>query len=99
MKHNPNDKCGLCDRLLGDSLIEWHHLVPKTFGGKELMPIHKICHRKIHSTFTERELKNYYFSFSHIKESEDIQKFIKWVSKKDLSFYDKSDFSNSRKRK
>ena len=36
------------------------------------------------------ELKNYYNTVDRIKEHEDITKFIKWVSKKELEFFDTS---------
>jgi hypothetical protein len=91
--------CQLCSRELGDLLIDEHHLIPKTFKGKETIKLHKICHRKIHSVFSERELLNYYNSVDRIKENEQIQKFITWVNKKPIDFYDVSKDSNERKSK
>jgi hypothetical protein len=91
--------CQLCSRELGDLLIDEHHLIPKTFKGKETIKLHKICHRKIHSVFSERELLNYYNSVDRIKENEQIQKFITWVIKKPIDFYDVSKDSNERKTK
>jgi hypothetical protein len=91
--------CQLCSRELGDLLIDEHHLIPKTFKGKETIKLHKICHRKIHSVFSERELLNYYNSVDRIKENEQIQKFITWVIKKPIDFYDVSKDSNERKSK
>ena len=49
--------CPICDRELGNINVDKHHLVPKTRGGKDKFLIHKICHRKIHATFTEKELE------------------------------------------
>ena len=51
--------CPLCNRELGTEWIDEHHLIPKTFKGKETITLHRICHEKIHSTFSERELYNY----------------------------------------
>ena len=70
--------------------------MPKTFGGRDTEPIHKICHRKIHATFTERELKNEYHTWPALLGHEEIAKFIKWVAKKDPDFYDSSVESNRR---
>ena len=95
---NNADLCGLCDRILGKINIDHHHLIPKMHGGKETVPIHKICHRKIHSLFTEKELQKKYYSFTLLRENEDIRSFIKWVQKKDPDFYDGS-FTANRKRK
>jgi hypothetical protein len=41
-----DERCPLCGRVLGTVNIDRHHLVPKTFKGREQFPIHKICHRK-----------------------------------------------------
>ncbi len=78
--------CPLCDRLLGDD-INKHHLVPKTFKGKETVTLHRICHRKIHSVFTERELLKYYHTIERLLEHEDIRKFVEWVANKDPNYY------------
>ena len=49
---------------------------------------HKICQAKVHAVFTETELKTYYHTVDRLKEHDDIAKFIKWVSKKELEFFD-----------
>jgi 5-methylcytosine-specific restriction endonuclease McrA len=48
----PTDEgsCWLCGRPLG-SRIEYHHLIPKSRGGRATIPIHPICHRTLHRTF------------------------------------------------
>lgn len=89
--------CGLCDRELG-YVADRHHLVPKSRGGKEVVNIHKICHRKIHSTFSEKELEKYYNTFEKLRESVEIQHFVAWVSKKDINFYSGSRDANRKKK-
>lgn len=91
--------CPLCKRELGLINIDQHHLVPKTFKGKVTVPLHKICHRKIHATFTERELLNYYNTIERLLEHEQMQSFVSWVSKKPSEFYDGSINSNSKRSK
>jgi hypothetical protein len=91
-------KCPICQRALDKSANE-HHLVPKTFGGKNTITLHKICHSKIHHTFTERDLKNYYYTVERIMENEDMQKFAKWVAKKPIDFYDGNKDTKTRKNK
>ena len=83
------EKCPLCNRELAEPIVR-HHLIPPSKGGKDspTVPMHKICQAKIHAVFTETELKNYYNTVDRIKEHEDITKFIKWVSKKELEFFD-----------
>ncbi len=90
--------CPLCDRPLGTVNIDRHHLIPKTFKGKEQYPIHKICHRKIHSAFTERELLQRFHTWEALREHEDIRAFIAWVAKKPPEFYTRTFTSNKKKR-
>ena len=84
-----NNKCPLCDRELAEPIVR-HHLIPRSKGGRDTptVAMHKICQAKVHAVFTETELKNYYHTVERIKENEDIVKFIKWVSKKELEFFD-----------
>ena len=83
--------CPLCCRPLANPYNR-HHLLPLSKGGKGTTTIllHKICHDKIHSVFTEMELKRHYNTIELLKQNEEISTFIKWVSKKEPQFYDKS---------
>lgn len=94
-EHNP---CPLCSREL-ESPTTKHHLVPQLKGGRKLgtVLLHRICHDKIHSIFTERELQVSYNTIEKLLSNEEIQKFVKWVEKKEPSFYDSSK-QNSRKK-
>lgn len=87
----------LCDRLLGTMHIERHHLIPKTFKGKEQYAIHRICHRKIHSTFTERELMRNYHTWEALRAHEEIATFIAWVANKPPQFHARTFTSNKKK--
>jgi hypothetical protein len=91
--------CPICGRPLGDVLLEEHHLIPRTFKGRDTITIHKMCHQKIHATFAERELQQYYHTPERIREHSVMETFIKWISKKPLEFYDKNDDTTDRKRK
>ena len=98
--HKSPGDCPICDRELWcGSSIDKHHLVPKCKGGKETKYLHKICHRKIHSVFTEKELEKQYHDPEVIKLHPEIVKFIKWVSNKDPDFYDKTVTHNRKKRR
>lgn len=67
-----------------------HHLVPKEFGGRKhpIVIIHKVCHNKIHSVLTNRELWRSYNTIELLREHAEIRKFIKWIKKKDPEFMD-----------
>ncbi|MCG8326165.1 MAG: HNH endonuclease [Chitinophagales bacterium] len=87
-----NDFCLICERKLGTQNVSKHHLIPKSQGGKntKTILIHNICHQKIHSVFSEKELEREFNTVEKIKNSEEMIKFIKWVSKKDISFYQRN---------
>lgn len=91
--------CQLCGRPLGTIRIEDHHLIPKTFKGRVTIPIHRICHQKIHATFSERELYNYYHTVERLLEHEQIIKFVNWVRKRPIEFYDKNDDTADRRKR
>lgn len=84
--------CPICRRNLGTKNISKHHLLPKSQGGKhsETILIHNICHQKIHSLFTAKDLKANFDTVEKLTANEQMQKFIKWVAKKDPSFYQKN---------
>ena len=94
-------ECCICGRsLIKNSKIDEHHLVPKAKNGKygDKVLIHRVCHEKIHSIWTEVELANYYHTPERIVEHPVMQKFIKWVQKKPADFYSKTKMANSRRR-
>jgi hypothetical protein len=83
--------CPICGRPLA-SPYNLHHLLPLSKGGKGTTTVllHKICHDKIHSVFTEMELKRHYNTIERLKENSEIVNFIQWVEKKEPQFYDRS---------
>lgn len=82
--------CPLCNRELNSTNSNLHHLIPKSKKGKNVVRLHKICHNQIHALFTEKELAKKYNTIDILKTDERIQKFIKWISKKNPNFYEKS---------
>ncbi|WP_334188402.1 HNH endonuclease [Noviherbaspirillum sp.] len=84
------ETCPLCGRELIDGpSVNEHHLVPRTYRGRVTVRMHRICHNKIHSVFSEKELADYYHTPDRLLENEEICKFVKWVRKKDPGFYDR----------
>ena len=93
-------ECPICNRDMwkGPS-TDKHHMIPKCKGGRITEYLHKICHRKIHSLFSEKELEKRYNDPEVIKVHPEIVKFIKWVEKKHPTFYDKTVSHNRKKRR
>jgi len=91
--------CPICKRELGTINVDEHHLIPKTFKGKDTITLHRICHQKLHATFTEREMLHYYHTIERLVEHSEIEKFIKWVAKRPPEFYDTNKETKLRKSK
>lgn len=94
--------CPICHRPLGNKKsTSKHHLIPKSKGGKhtQLATIHNICHQKIHTIFTEKELKLNFNTVEKLRAHEEMKKFILWVENKDPDFYQSNRTSNNLKDK
>jgi len=99
--------CPLCGRpIIKGPSIDEHHLKPRAFGSKKEISadlnkviLHKICHMKIHSSISERELYRYYHTIERVKEHHDIIRFISWVQKKNPEFVNIHRDTKERKRK
>lgn len=92
--------CPLCGRdLVPGESVNRHHLVPKTFGGREAVWIHRICHNKIHAVFSERELEKYFHTFERLLAHEEIETFVRWVRKKEPTYYSRHDRPAHRRRR
>lgn len=91
--------CPLCNRPRPEGTYNEHHLIPATFKGKEKISLHKICHEKLHHTFSEREMQHYYHTIERLLEHEEIQKFVKWIKKHPPEFYIQHKDTKDRKRK
>jgi 5-methylcytosine-specific restriction endonuclease McrA len=82
--------CPICDRPIPTSQRDAHHLIPKSKGGKTTEYLHRICHKQIHALFTETELAQQYHHAQILRDHPGMKKFIKWVSGKPNSFYEKT---------
>ncbi len=103
---NKMDHCPICNREFGGEMQD-HHLKPRTFRSRthevlerdNLVRIHKVCHQKLHATFSEKEMFDTFHTVALILENGEIQKFVKWVRRKPPEFYDKNNDTKSRKQK
>ena len=99
---NSETICPLCKRTIDHPMdANRHHLLPRSKGGKngEVVILHRICHQKIHSVFTEKELAEKYNTIEALLKTDQIRKFVKWVEKKPSGFYDSNRTTNARKGK
>lgn len=68
--------------MLAGPSVDRHHWVPKSKGGVAWSWLHAICHRKLHSVFTERELATEYKDAATLRSDPRIARFITWVRKR-----------------
>ena len=78
--------CALCERPLG-ARVEWHHLVPKSEGGRNTAPVHPICHRTIHALVPNADLARAYAEPAALRAREDVGRFLRWIADKRPDFH------------
>lgn len=95
--------CPVCNRIIpaDPTVANKHHLTPKSRGGKDehTILLHLICHNKIHSLWTEKELADTYNTIDMILTHPDMQKFNKWIKNKPIDFITKTKDSQVRRSK
>ena len=77
--------CWLCGRPLGKTVV-WHHPVPKSRGGRDVVPMHPICQQTLMANFTNSELQRYGIDVGLLLTNPNVRKFVDWVAKKDPDF-------------
>jgi hypothetical protein len=82
----PAARCALCERPLGVR-VEWHHLVPKSEGGRDTAPVHPICHRTIHALVPNPELARGFADPAALRAREDVARFLRWIADKPPDFH------------
>ncbi|QGN54138.1 hypothetical protein [Novosphingobium sp. Gsoil 351] len=79
------EPCWLCRRPLGKTTV-WHHPVPKSRGGRDVVPMHPICQQALVANFTNSELQRHAMDVEALLANPNVRKFVDWVAKKDPDF-------------
>jgi hypothetical protein len=61
--------------------------VPKSRGGSERVPVHPICHRTLHATFTNAVLGRSGADREWVVADPAIARFLAWVADKPPDFH------------
>jgi hypothetical protein len=77
--------CWLCGRPTGKTIV-WHHPVPKSRGGRDVVPMHPICQQTLMANFTNSELQRYGTDVDILLANPKVRKFVDWVANKDPDF-------------
>ena len=78
-------QCWLCSRPTGETLV-WHHPVPKSRGGSEVVPMHPIFQQTLIANFTNSELERHGMDVEGLLANPKVRKFVDWVANKDPDF-------------
>ena len=77
--------CWLCGRPMGKTTV-WHHPVPKSRGGRDVVPMHAICQQTLIANFTNAELQRHGADVGALLANPNVRKFVDWVANKDPDF-------------
>ena len=77
--------CWLCGRPVGRTVV-WHHPVPKSRGGRDVVPMHPICQQTLMANFTNSELQRHGTDVDSLLANPNVRKFVAWVANKDPDF-------------
>jgi hypothetical protein len=81
----PAVPCWLCGRPMGQTTV-WHHPVPKSRGGRDVVPMHPICQQTLIANFTNSELQRHGMDVDALLANPAVRKFVDWVAGKDPDF-------------
>ncbi len=77
--------CWLCGRATGQTIV-WHHPIPKSRGGRDVVPMHPICQQTLIANFTNSELQRHGMDVAGLLDNPNVRKFVDWVARKDPDF-------------
>jgi hypothetical protein len=77
--------CWLCGRPTGKTIV-WHHPVPKSRGGRDVVPMHAICQNTLIANYTNSELQRHGTDVEALLANPTVRKFVDWVANKDPDF-------------
>lgn len=66
---------------------EWHHPRPKSEGGRITVPVHPICHRALHASFTNKELARLEREGERPADHPVLQPFLRFIARKAPDFH------------
>nr|WP_245196583.1 HNH endonuclease [Sphingomonas jejuensis] len=76
----------MCQRPLGRR-VELHHLIPKSEGGRDTVPVHPICHRAIHAAMANQLLARETRDVAALRARPELQDFLRWIADKPSDFH------------
>ncbi len=74
--------CAFCGRV---TRTRGHHIVPKSKGGRVVLPTCESCEDFIHSTWSHNELRDSFDTVEKIRADARFGRFLKWLLKQPVA--------------
>lgn len=76
--------CALCRRVVPDGLddpqaLQEHHLIPENRAESPTVTLCRPCHRQIHATFTNEELRESHDAIDALREADRLSGYLSWI--------------------
>jgi hypothetical protein len=85
--------------MIEGASVDRHHFVPRSEGGRDAVPLHRVCHRKLHSLWTERELATAFSTPEAILAHPEIRRFVLWLQRKPPEFWVRTETARGKGRR
>jgi hypothetical protein len=72
--------------MIPGASVDRHHWVPKSQGGTDMVFLHRVCHQKIHSVLSEKEIARGFSTPESLRTHPQIIAFLRWVARKPPEF-------------
>lgn len=69
--------CKLCERNI--LIITEHHLIPKSYNGREIIEICRDCHKQLHALFDNKTLGEEFNTIELILFNKQFLDYLRWV--------------------
>ena len=76
--------CWLCGRPTGKTIV-WHHPVPKSRRGRDVVPMHPICQQTLIANFTNSELQRHAMDVEALLANPTASSSIGWRRRTPIS--------------
>ena len=81
--------CALCRRVIPHEVIDdpqalqEHHLVPENRAESPTVTLCRPCHRQVHATFTNEDLREEYHTVEALRAADRLSGYLSWIRSTD----------------
>jgi hypothetical protein len=81
--------CALCRRVIpheridDPQVLQEHHLIPENRAESPTVTLCRPCHRQVHATFTNEELREEYHTVEALRGADRLARFLSWIRSTD----------------